>query len=59
MEEVPKHEQLFVLIDAIARTGRREKGRVGSEDNKIIGVYSRETLNDKGEYSCPSLATMI
>ena len=26
VEKVPKHEQLFVLMDANARTGRREKG---------------------------------
>ncbi|CAN0437769.1 unnamed protein product, partial [Ascophyllum nodosum] len=27
VEEVPKHEQLFVLIDANALTGRRKKGQ--------------------------------
>ena len=46
MGEVPKHEQLFVLMDANARTGRREKGKVGSKDSKIIGAYGRDTLND-------------
>ena len=49
MEEVPKHEQLFMLMDVNARTGRREKGGVESEDNKIIGDYGRDTLNDNGE----------
>ena len=49
MEEVPKHEQLFVLMDANARTGRREKGQVGSKDSKILGAYGRDTLNDNGE----------
>ena len=49
MEEVPKHEQLFVLMDANARTGRREKGQVGSKDSKILGTYGRDTLNDNGE----------
>ena len=49
VEEVPKHEQLFVLIDANARTGRREKGQVGSKDSKILGAYGRDTLNDNGE----------
>ena len=29
VEEVPKHEELFVLMDANARTGRRENGQVG------------------------------
>ena len=49
MEEVPKHGQLFVLMDANARTGRREKGQVGSKDSKILGAYGRDTLNDNGE----------
>ena len=44
MEEVPKHEQLVVLMDANARTGRREKGQVGSKDSKILGAYGRDTL---------------
>ena len=48
VEEVPRHEQLFVLTDANARTGRREKGGVGSKDNKIFGAYGRDTLNDSG-----------
>ena len=48
-EDVPKHEQLFVLMDANARTGRREKGQVGSKDSKILGAYGRDTLNDNGE----------
>ena len=49
VEEVPKHEQLFVLMDANAHTGRREKGQVGSKDSKIIGAYGRNTLNDNRE----------
>ena len=49
VEEVPKHEELFVLMDANARTGRREKGQVGSKDRKILGAYGRDTLNDNGE----------
>ena len=48
VKEVPRHEQLFVLMDANARTGRREKGGVGSKDNKIIGAYGRDALNDNG-----------
>ena len=36
-------------MDASARTGRREKGQVGSKDNKIHGAYDRDTLNDNGE----------
>ena len=49
MEEVPKREQLFVLMDTNARTGRRGKGQVGSKDSKILGAYGRDTLNDNEE----------
>ena len=49
VEEVPEYEQLFVLMDANARTGRREKGQVGSKDSKIHGAYGRDNLNDNGE----------
>ena len=36
-------------MDDNARTGRKEKGRVGSKDNKILGTYGRDTLNVNGE----------
>ena len=36
-------------MDANARTGRREKGQVGSKDSKILGAYGRDTLYDNGE----------
>ena len=49
VKEVPRHEQLFVLMDANARPERRDKGHVGSNDTKIIGAYGRDTLNDNGE----------
>ena len=49
VEKGPKHEQLIVLIDANARTGRREKGQVGSKDTKILGTYGRDTLNHNGK----------
>ena len=49
MEDVPRHEQLFVLMDVNARTGKREKGGVGSKDNKILGACGRDTLNDNRE----------
>ena len=49
VEEVHRYKQLFVLMDANARTGRREKGQVGSKDSKILGAYGRDTLNDNGE----------
>ena len=38
VEEVPTHVQLFMLMDASARTGRRGKGQVGSEDIKVLGA---------------------
>ena len=49
VKDVPRHEQLFVFMDANARTGRREKRGVGSKDSKILGAYGRDTLNDNGE----------
>ena len=49
VEEVPRHEQLLVLMDANARTGRREKRGVGSKDYKILGAYGHDTLNDNGQ----------
>ena len=52
-EEVPQHEQLFVLMDANAPTGRREKGQAGSKDSKTLGAYGRDTLNDNGELLLP------
>ena len=55
MKEVPRHEQPYVFMDANARTGRREKGGVGSKDSKILGAYDRHTLNNNGEL-LPSFA---
>ena len=49
VKDVPRHEQLFMLTDDNARTGRREKGGIGSKDNKSLGAYGRNTLNDNGE----------
>ena len=49
VKDVPRHEKLFVLMDSNARTGRREKGGVGSKDNKILGAYGRDIINDNGE----------
>ena len=57
MEEVPKHEQLFVLMDANARTGRRGKGQMESKDSKILGAYGRDTSTTTENYS-PSLTTL-
>ena len=42
VKEVPEHEQLFVLIDANARTGWREGGKLGSEECKFLGAYGQD-----------------
>ena len=39
VSRVPSSDYLFVLIDAIARTGVR----MGEEDCKVIGAYGRDT----------------
>ena len=49
VKEAPEHEQLFVLMDANARTGRRGGGKLGSGECKAFGAYGRDTLNDNGE----------
>ena len=49
MEEIPKHKQLIVLVDAIVRTGKMEKRVRRSKDIKIIGAYGRDNPNDNGE----------
>ena len=49
VKEVPEHGQLFVLMDANARTGRRGGGKLGSEECKVLGAYGRDYLNDNGE----------
>ena len=49
VREVPENEQLFVLMDANARTGRRGGGKLGSEECKALGAYGRDTLNDNGK----------
>ena len=49
VKDVTSHEQLFVLMDANARAGKRGEGRVGSKDNEVLGAYGRDILNDNGE----------
>ena len=49
MKEVPKNDQLVVLVDATARKGRREKGGVKSKESDILGADGRDTLNDNKE----------
>ena len=49
VKEVPEHEQLFVLMDANARTGQRGGGKLRSEECKVLGAYDRDNLNVNGE----------
>ena len=43
--EVPKGEHLLAMMDDNARTGARGEGCV---DDKVLGAYGLDTLNDNG-----------
>ena len=43
--QIPAKECLFVLVDANARTG---KGMEGCDDDRVLGAYGRDELNDNG-----------
>ena len=58
VKEVPRHEQLFMLMDDNARTGRREKGGVRSKDNKFSVPTAEIPSTTTENYCCPSLTTM-
>ena len=45
---VPAQEQVFVLTDANARTGKRGEGG-GETDSKVFGAYGRDMLNENGK----------
>ena len=46
---VPRKGQLFVLMDANARIGKRDRG--GSlEYAQVLGPYGRGVFNDNGEH---------
>ena len=45
---VPRKSQLFVLMDANARTGKRDRG--GSLHAQVLGPYGRDDLNNNGEH---------
>ena len=58
VEEVPRHEHFFVLMDANARTERRERDMWGARIANI-SVPTAEMLSTTTEsYCCPSLTTM-
>ena len=46
-EQTPKKDQLFVLMDANARTGRRGDGAYGV-GSKVLGAYGRDVENVNG-----------
>ena len=46
---VPLKDQMFVLMDAIVRTGKKDRG--GSlEYAHVVRLYGRDVLNDNGEH---------
>ena len=45
VKTVPKKDQLFLLIDANARTGSRD-GKVGVERKRALGPFGRDVEND-------------
>ena len=50
MKGVLEHEQqLFVLMDANARTGPKGGGRLVREQCKVLGAYGRDTLNGNND----------
>ena len=45
MQQIPKKECIFVLMDANARTGERIEGE-RTEDDGVLGAYGRDGLNN-------------
>ena len=45
---VPAREYVFVLTDAIARTGKRGEGG-GEAGSKVLGAYGQDKLNENGK----------
>ena len=45
---VPARENVFVLTDANARTGKRGEGG-GETDSKVLGAFGRDKLNENGK----------
>ena len=58
MEEIPKHEQLFVLMDANARTGRRKRDKWGARIAKFSLPTAKTPSMTTENYCYPSLTTM-
>ena len=48
LASVPAREYVFVLTDANARTRKRGEGG-GEIDNKVLGAYGRDKLNENGK----------
>ena len=58
VEDVPRHEQLFGLMDANARTERRENGGVGSKLTNF-SVFTVKIPSTTTENYCYPLLTTI
>ena len=48
VQQIPKKECIFVLMDANARTGEKIEGE-RTEDDGVLGAYGRDELNDNGK----------
>ena len=49
MQDVPKHEHVFVLLmDANASMGLRRGGKLEREKCNVLGACGRDTLNGNG-----------
>ena len=55
--ELPKHEQVYVLTDANARMGRREKGRGGARITQLSVPTAEIPSATTDNYRCPLLTT--
>ena len=48
VQQIPKKECIFVLMDANARTGEKIEGD-RTEDDGVLGAYGRDELNNNGK----------
>lgn len=43
-QDILSHEQMTVLMNSNAHTGKRDEGEVGRNDNEVQGTYGLDTL---------------
>ena len=48
VQQIPKKEFIFVLMDANARTGEKIEGE-RTDDDGVLGAYGRDELNNNGK----------